>query len=50
MSGKRRFVLFLALCVLGARGASAQPLTEEEALARMLAEHQKLRVFGLEAR
>ena len=46
----RRAVLVASLCALAVRGASAQTLTEEQALARMRTEHPQVRVLALTVR
>ena len=46
----RRTILVASLCALAVRGVSAQTLTEEQALARMRAEHPQVRVLGLTVR
>ena len=46
----RQIVLIAGLCALAVRGAYGQALTEEQALARMRAEHPQVRVLGLTVR
>jgi len=50
MSGRRRTVLLAGLSALVVQAVSAQTLTEEQALARMRAEHPQARVLNLTVR